>query len=173
MRNFDRPEPRQTGDERQTLTDFLAWQRATFEWKLTDLPDSGWDATVGVSSITLRGLVKHLWYVETYWAHEAFAGTEPPPPWDTVDWEADNDWDWHSATEDDPAWLVEQWKAACASADEIYAAAELSEAPLVPRRSGPEPISLRWILVHMVEEYARHNGHADLIREAVDGQTGE
>ena len=101
-------------------------------------------------------------------------GQESAEPWASVDWEADADWDWHSAVDDTPEELRALFDAACAASDAIVPAR-----PRRPRRavarSRPEGrrFSLRWILAHMIEEYARHNGHADLIRESIDGETGE
>jgi hypothetical protein len=97
-------------------------------------------------------------------------------PWNAVDWTAEPDWEWKTAADDSPEQLREQWRSAVESARADTAAA-LAAGGLdqLAQRSwsdGRTP-NLRWILCHMIEEYARHNGHADLIREAVDGQTGE
>ena len=106
---------------------------------------------------------------------EAQAGTGRPP-WDTVDWKADPDWDWHSAGHDTPEQLLALWQKAMARSravvTEALAGGGLDQ---LARRSWPDgrSPSLRWIICHMIEEYARHNGHADLIRESVDGLTGE
>lgn len=101
---------------------------------------------------------------------------DPQPPWDAVDWGADPDWDWHSAADDTPEELFALWQDAVARSRSGVTDA-LAERGLdgLARRSddaGRSP-SLRWIVVHMIEEYARHLGHADLIRESVDGLTGE
>jgi hypothetical protein len=93
-----------------------------------------------------------------------------------VDWDADRDWDWHSAAEDTPEQLRALWQDTVARSRSLVSEA-LADGGLdqLSRRTWPdgEAPSLRWILVHMVEEYARHNGHADLLRESVDGLTGE
>jgi hypothetical protein len=93
-----------------------------------------------------------------------------------VDWKADPDWDWHSAAKDTPEQLLTIWQDAVARSRSLVAAA-LADGGLerLARRGWPDgrSPSLRWILVHMIEEYARHNGHADLLRESVDGLTGE
>jgi hypothetical protein len=93
-----------------------------------------------------------------------------------VDWKADPDWDWHSAAEDSPEQLHALWQDAVARSRSLVAKA-LADGGLErqARRTWPDgrAPSLRWIVVHMIEEYARHNGHADLLRESVDGLTGE
>jgi hypothetical protein len=101
---------------------------------------------------------------------------DPEPPWDTVDWDADPDWDWHSAAADTPEQLRELWQDAVARSRALVTKA-LDDGGLeqLARRAWPDGRvpSLRWIVCHMIEEYARHNGHADLLRESVDGLTGE
>jgi uncharacterized damage-inducible protein DinB len=171
-----RPEPPFATDEAGTLLGFLDYQRATLAWKVAGVDEPGMRATVGVSSITLGGLLKHLALVEDSWFRRALQGGEHEPPWDTVDWEADPDWDWHSAADDTPEQLLALWQAAVASG-RSRAEAAVAEGGLgqLAKRTWPDGSapSLRWILVHMIEEYARHNGHADLIRESLDGSTGE
>ena len=97
-----RPEPPLAGDEAATLLGFLDYQRATLAWKCSGLDPAGLRVTVAASSITLGGLLKHLAYVEDDWFSRWLHGQDRQPPWDTVDWKADPDWDWHSAAEDTP-----------------------------------------------------------------------
>ena len=179
MTNLDeqgRPEPPLAADETATLLGFLDYQRATLAWKCAGLDAAGLAATVAASSMTLGGMLKHLAYVEDLWCSRWLHGRDPEPPWDTVDWQADPDWDWHSAAEDSPEQLHALWQDAVAGSLTLVAGA-LADGGLkrLARRTwaGGEAPSLRWILVHLIEEYARHNGHADLIRESVDGLTGE
>ena len=171
-----RPEPPLAGDETATLVGFLEFQRATLAWKCGGLDAAGLRATVGVSSMTLGGLLKHLAYVEDDWFSRALHGRDPAPPWDTVDWKADRDWDWHSAAEDTPEQLMMLWQDTVAHSRSRLAEA-LADGGLerLAQRTWPDgrAPSLRWILCHMIEEYARHNGHADLLRESVDGLVGE
>ncbi|MGH9261856.1 MAG: DinB family protein [Acidimicrobiales bacterium] len=173
-----RPEPPLAADETATLLGFLEYQRATLAWKCSGLDAVGLRATVGASSMTLGGMLKHLAYVEDLWCSRWLHGRDPEPPWDTVDWEADRDWDWHSAAEDTPEQLHALWQDAVARSRSLVAEA-LADGGLdrlatrIPSSWGPEAPSLRWILFHLIEEYARHVGHADLIRESVDGLVGE
>jgi uncharacterized damage-inducible protein DinB len=171
-----RPEPPVAAGETATLLGFLDFQRATLAWKTADLDAAGLRATVGVSSMTLGGLLKHLAYVEEHWFARRLHGQEPAPPWDTVDWTSDPDWEWHSAAGDPPEQLHALWQDTVARSRSLVAEAladgGLDRPAREPWPDGSAP-SLRWIVVHMIEEYARHNGHADLLRESVDGLTGE
>ena len=171
-----RPEPPLAADELATLTGFLDYQRATLAWKCAGLDAAGLARTVGASSMTLGGLLKHLAYVEDSWFDRWLHDHDRRPPWDAVDWKSDPDWEWHSAAADEPAALLALWQASVENSRARLAEA-LSDGGLdrlSDRRfpDGQAP-SVRWILVHMIEEYARHNGHADLLRELVDGETGE
>jgi uncharacterized damage-inducible protein DinB len=171
-----RPQPPSAGDEVATLLGFLEFQRATIAWKCAGLDAAGLRATHPPSTMTLGGLLKHLAYVEDDWFSRALYGHDAAPPWDTVDWRADRDWDWHSAAEDTPEQLFALWHGAVARSRELVDAA-LADGGLdrLAVRTSPEgeSPSLRWILVHLVEEYSRHAGHADLIRESIDGLVGE
>ncbi|GGC08541.1 DinB family protein [Cellulomonas carbonis] len=171
-----RPEPPLTGDELSTLLGFLEFHRATLAWKCSGLDAAALRATLPPSTMTLGGLLKHLAYVEDSWFGEVLLGQEPVAPWDTVDWSADRDWDWHSAADDEPDALRRLCEDAVVrarrSVEQALADGGLDRLADRRKADGSAP-NLRWILVHMVEEYARHNGHADLLREAVDGATGE
>jgi uncharacterized damage-inducible protein DinB len=171
-----RPEPPLAADETATLLGFLDYQRATLAWKCAGLDAAGLTATVGVSPMSLGGLLKHLAYVEEHWCSRSLHGRDAAPPWDTVDWKADSDWDWHSAAADTPEQLHTLWQDAVARSRSLVREA-LADGGLdrLARRAAHdgEAPSLRWILCHLIEEYARHNGHADLLRESVDGLVGE
>jgi uncharacterized damage-inducible protein DinB len=171
-----RPEPPLASDESATLLGFLEYQRATLAWKCAGLDAAGLRATGATSSMTLGGLLKHLAYVEADWFSRWLHGHDRQSPWDTVDWKADPDWDWHSAAEDSPEQLFTLWQEAVTRSRSLVVEA-LADGGLerLARRTWPDgrAPSLRWILCHMIEEYARHNGHADLLRESVDGLTGE
>jgi uncharacterized damage-inducible protein DinB len=158
------------GDERATLVEFLRCQRLTLELKC-----SGLDAadlarrSVEPSTMSLLGLVRHMAEVERGWFRRVMAGQDAPRHFCS---DTDRDGDFDGAVPDlevvAEAWKV--WRAECAFTDRFVA-----EAPDlgVVGNSNQGPISLREVLVHMVEEYARHNGHADLLRERIDGRVGQ
>jgi len=164
-----RPDPPSTGDERTMLTVWLDYQRATLLWKCEEL-DGVALVRPGVppSSLTLLGLVRHMAYVEWWWFEHIFSGSASPEPISTAeDRDADfNDLDATRATAD-----VELFERQCDASRAIVATAPSLDT-LAASTEKP-PVSLRWIMVHMIEEYARHNGHADLLRERIDGAVGE
>lgn len=179
MNNMDeqgRPEPPVAGDETATLVGFLEYQRATLAWKCGGLDAAGLAATVASSSMTLGGILKHLAFVEDWWCSRFLHGQEANDLWASVDLDADPDWDWHSAAEDTPEELHALWHDAVSRSRSLVAKS-LADGGLgqLAQRTWPDgrAPSLRWILCHLVEEYARHNGHADLLRERIDGTTGE
>jgi hypothetical protein len=171
-----RPEPPVAGDETATLLGSLERQRATLAWKCGGLDAPGLRATLAPSSITLGGLLKHLAHVEDDTFSRLLLGRDPRDPWDTVDWDADPDWDWHSAAGDTPEQLYTLWQDAVARSrsvvTEALAEGGLDQLGRYTSSRGESP-SLRRILIDLIEEYARHVGHADLIRESVDGLVGE
>jgi uncharacterized damage-inducible protein DinB len=179
MTNLDEQissEPPVAGDETATLLGSLERQRATLAWKCGGLDAAGLRATVGASSITLGGLLKHLAAVEDSHFSRKLLGREPGPPWDAVDWDADPDWEWHSAAEDTPEQLLTLWRDAVArsrsAVTEALADGGLDQLGRFTWPDGRSP-SLRRLLIDLIEEYARHVGHADVIRESVDGLVGE
>lgn len=171
-----RPEPPPDGDEAATLVGYLEFQRATLAWKTEGLDAAGLAATIHPTTMTLGGLLKHLAYVEDDWCTRTLHDRPRPEPWASVDWQADPDWDWHSAADDSPEQLRDQWRTSVERSRAALAEALAQGGPgFRARRTWPDgrAPSLRWVVTHLVEEYARHNGHADLLREAVDGRTGE
>ena len=171
-----RPEPPPAGSEIETLLGFLNYQRATLAWKCSRLDAPGMTTTVASSSMTLGGLLKHMAFVEDDWTSRWLWGRERPEPWISVDWSTDQDWEWNSARDHTPDELLAIWRRSVDRSQELIdAAIEAGGLDILAVRPWPDGRipSLRWILVHLIEEYARHNGHADLLREAVDGETGE
>jgi uncharacterized damage-inducible protein DinB len=171
-----RPEPPVAAGEISSVLGFLDYQRATLEWRCRGLDASGLRATTAASSMTLGGLLKHMAWVEQYWFSQRLHGNEPGSPWNEVDWTADPDWEWHSAAADTPEQLRTMWSRAVERSRELVAETlTVGSLDTLARRPWPngESPSLRWIVLHMIEEYARHNGHADLLRESIDGETGE
>jgi hypothetical protein len=157
-----------TGDEREILTAFLDWHRATFELKCSGVPPHRLsDRGVPPSRLSLHGLLRHLAGVERWWFRVQFAGEQIPLLYYSDD---DPDQDFESL-DGDVADAFAAWQAECERAREIVAhTASLDQTGI--QHSTGKPISLRRILVHMIAEYARHNGHADLLRERIDGATG-
>ncbi|MFF1838344.1 DinB family protein [Streptomyces sp. NPDC058231] len=170
------PEPPIAGSEAAAVLGALERQRATLAWKCSGLDGAGLNATVGASTITLGGLLKHLAHVED--SHFARLWLDAPvgAPWDAVDWDAAPDWDYRSAAADTPGQLLARWQQSVtrsrAVVGKALAEGGLDQLGAYTTRGGERP-NLRRILLDLVEEYARHAGHADLIRESVDGLTGE
>jgi uncharacterized damage-inducible protein DinB len=158
------------GDERATLTEFLRGQRLTLQLKCDGL-DAGQLARRAVepSTMSLLGLVRHMAEVERTWFRLRFAGLGLPKRYQT---QADPDADFNGAVAD-PAVVAEAWAAwreEIAFADQFTRDHDLA---FVGSDSEGAPVSLRELLVHLIEEYARHNGHADLLRERIDGRVGQ
>ena len=127
------------------------------------------------STMTLAGMLRHLACVEHWWCWQVLVGEEAQEPWSSVDWDADGDWDWHSAQgmsfDELDAELVAAIERSDRCIDAVLAAdPDLGQLARGTAGRGEAP-SVRWILVHLVEEYARHCGHADLLREAIDEAT--
>ncbi|HUN30397.1 MAG TPA: DinB family protein [Trebonia sp.] len=167
-------DPRQEGSslsgERATLLDYLRYQRQTLEVKCEGL-DAGQLAARSVepSTMSLLGLVRHLAHVERVWFRIRFAGQDVPRLYQTAE---DPDGDFNGAVAD-PAVVAEAfaaWRAEIAFAEEFTDRHDLD---FTAKAGEGDPIALRELLVHMIEEYARHNGHADLLRERVDGRVGQ
>jgi hypothetical protein len=160
---------RTTGDERAMLVDFLRAQRATLELKCAGLDVELSRRSVEPSTLSLLGLVRHLADVERRWFRQVLAGEDVAPRFAT---NANPDGDFDGATAD-PAVVAEAW---AAWRDEVaFADGFVGAAPhldVVGTDGWRGTVSLRWVLVHLIEEYARHNGHADLLRERIDGATG-
>jgi uncharacterized damage-inducible protein DinB len=163
-------DPAYVADERQTLTEFLDYYRAVLVRKASGLTQAQLAVRLGPGILTLGGLLKHMAYVEDWWFHEGWAGRPSVEPWASVDWATQPDWDIESAADDTPDAIADLYTAAIARSRAVLAdSSDLDAIATIGRRT----CSLRWILVHMIEEYARHCGHADLIRESIDGRTGD
>jgi uncharacterized damage-inducible protein DinB len=161
-------------DERTSLVEYLDFHRATFLTRIDGLSHEQLNRLHPPSALTLAALTKHLAYVEDSWFHEDFLGVPMPEPWESAPFGDDPDWEFHSAVDDDPTDLIALYCAACERSRAIVRDADTLDALSV--RTSPregKAYSLRWILIHMIEETARHNGHADLLREAIDGLVGE
>jgi hypothetical protein len=169
-------EPPMQGDELSSLTGSLERVRRMFAWKTGGLDTDGLQRRVGASTMTLGGLVKHMALVETDWFAVKLRGEPYGEPWASADYDADPSWEWSSAAADEPADLYALWSAAV-ERSRVCVAAALAEGGLdglgaFSWPDGSRP-SLRRMMIDVIEEYARHVGHADLLREAVDGLVGE
>jgi hypothetical protein len=168
--------PPVAGSEVDTLLGALERNRRTFAWKCSGLDSAGLQRRHPPSTVTLGGLLKHLALVEDEYFTHRLHNRELGAPWDSVDWDATPDWEWQSAADDSPEQLLHLWSA-CVDRSRAAVAEALAQGgidQLAPWKGtdGRSP-SLRYILVDLIEEYARHTGHADLIRESIDGLTGE
>lgn len=160
-----------TADERATLMGFLSHQRRFLNRKAATLTEEqARTATCPPSDLTMHGLIRHVSDVERGWAQRTFAGESAPPLYyGAAHPDADQDGGFHPPPDATLADALNVWQQEIEMADAIYnAAIDLDQI-----EKGRGFYSLRWILVHLIEEYARHLGHADLIRQAIDGQTGE
>ena len=179
MVNIDdvgRPEPEPAVNEVETLRGFLNYQRATLKWKSEGLAQDQLNVSVAKSTVTIGGLLKHMTFVENEWFWRWIGNNDRLEPWLSTDFEKDPDWEFASAVHDDAETLMANWVASIQLSESILDDCLQSEGlDQLAKRKWPngESPSLRWILVHMIEEYARHNGHADFIRESIDGSVGE
>ena len=167
-------EPPLAGNEVEHLLGALDRLRTTFRWKADDVDAAGLQTRIGSSALTLGGLLKHLAWVEDYSFTRKLRGEPPGAPWEGTGGE--DDWEFTSAARDTPQELYELWDGAVErSRARLHAA--LAEGGLDQLTSMAWPdgrrASLRRLVCDLIEEYGRHTGHADLLREAVDGRVGE
>jgi hypothetical protein len=170
-----RSDPPVLADEKATMIGFLDYQRATFRWKVSGLDQEQLNRTLAPTDMTLGGMLKHMALNEWWWFESTFAGDDPEGGGYAMTGasDEDDDWDWHTAAGDSPDTLLGWWTARVAAADAVITANELDALSVRPSRREDSQFTLRWIVLHMIEEYARHIGHADLLRQSIDGQTGE
>lgn len=157
-------------DERSTMLAFLRWHRETLGMKCAGLkPSQLAEQAVDRSALSLLGLVRHAAETERFWFRQVMAAEEAPPLFASQD-SPDAAFDVTTADAQLVAQAWEAWRAEVAFADRFVAAAPSLD--VTGDEPGEGPVSLRWVLMHLVEEYARHNGHADLLREQIDGAVG-
>jgi hypothetical protein len=168
--------PPAAGTEIDTLLGSLERQRGFVAWKCGGLDAEGLRGTLAPSTMTLGGLLKHLALVEDDMFSVKLQGHKPYADFALVDWDADPDWEWRTAADDAPEQLMNLWQATV-ERSRLFVAEALAEGEGLDRgshhvwRDGQH--SLRRLVVDMIEEYGRHVGHIDLIRESIDGLVGE
>ncbi len=177
MTNIDYPwDPPMAGTEAAHLTGALDRLRTTFRFKADDLGADGLQVRIGASALTLGGLLKHLAVCEDNMFTVRLSGAPIGAPWEGTDWNGDNDWEVDSAADDTPEQLYDLWDGAVersrARLNAALANGGLDQSVHFTDASGAHA-SLRRLVCDLIEEYGRHTGHADLIREAVDGRVGE
>ena len=163
------PDPARNGDERATLTGFLEDQRSTLAWKCQGLTDAQLkEPSVPPSGLTLLGLVRHMAEVERAWFRRHLSAEPIGRIWGT---DARPGADFDGVADADAAEAFAAWGEECRVARSILK--ELDSLDVTFTMAGNPPMSARCIVNHMIEEYSRHNGHADLLRERIDGKTGD
>jgi hypothetical protein len=169
-------EPPLAGTDATQILGSLDRMRWTFRWKTAGLDHAGLTTRIGASSLSLAGLLKHLAANEDYMSNVKLLGEPIGPPWDESDWDGDDDWEITSAADDSPEQLYALWDGAVERSRSRFAAF-IAERGLdgSAHVSGPDGThaSARRLLLDQIEEYGRHTGHADLLREEVDGVVGE
>ena len=171
----DRVDPPLAQDEAATLLGFLNYQRDTLRWKCSGLTDTQLARPLAPTTMTLGGLLKHLAVVEAGWLNLTYAGGVEMPSWFKDLDQSNPDWSFTSAAASSPEQLFAWFDESIAVSDRVITGALASPEGLgsLSEEDDGKRFSLRWILCHLIEEYARHNGHADLLRESIDGVTGE
>lgn len=157
--------------ERDTLVSFVDYFRSVLVRKAAGLTSEQLDVTLAPSTLTLGRLPRHMAFVEDHWFGFALHGRDYHERWAAADWTAQPDWEMDTATDFSPIELAAQFDDAV---EQSRLAIDGLDVDHIAAREGPAgQTTLRWILIHMIEEYARHCGHADLLRETIDGQTGD
>ena len=164
--------PRQ-GSERDTLIAFLNYHRELLIDKASGLTDEQLHTAVAPSSLTLGGLINHMALVEDDWFTGDIAGGPLPEPWADAPWDDDRDWEFTTAPDVPTDILFQRYRDAIERSDAILADIDDLGALSTKLHPDGDAWSIRWVLTHMIEETARHCGHADFIRESIDGSVGD
>jgi uncharacterized damage-inducible protein DinB len=165
-------EPSRSGDERHTVVTFLDFFRSVLLRKGAGLSHTELHTALPMSTLTIGGLLRHMTFVEEYWFRFVLLGEEYSEPWASAPWQEQPDWEFDTAPDCSPVELATQFEAAVDRSRSALAARPGLDT-VAARQSWGQDTTVRWILVHMIEEYARHCGHADLIRQSLDGATGD
>jgi len=168
-----RIDPNLEGDENELITEFLDYQRETILTKTEGLSHEQLVQIQPPSRLTLAGILYHLTLVEENWFEVRFAGLAKREPWASIDWESDPDWEFRTAEKYQPEWLRDRYHEALERSRRVVEAAGSLDQMSAQTLKDGRHFSLRWLLLHLIEETARHAGHADLLREAIDGSVGE
>ena len=166
------PDPTTTS-ERDSLGQYLDYQRETILLKTEGLTKAQLAQRIPSSGLTLAGILYHLALNEEGWFEADFLGRPHREDFASVDWVADPDYEFRTALEKEPDWLRRRYRDACDRSRQVTAAAGSLDDVSASTRVGGKPFTLRWVMLHLIEETARHAGHADLLREAIDGAVGE
>ncbi|MFZ4841925.1 DinB family protein [Mycetocola saprophilus] len=169
---MNRIDPASVGDERTILVSLLDYHRATMLDKTAGLDAAQLAARTTVSTLTLGGLLRHLTYVEYIWLARRFRGADMPEPWASAPWSDDPDWELTSAAGLAPETLRSDYVAAIERSRALLSEGDFDALAAVPDQYGAV-WNLRGIIAHLIEETAQHNGHADIIREALDGTVSD
>ncbi|MBC7443259.1 MAG: DinB family protein [Ramlibacter sp.] len=168
-----RIDPEPNSAESGMLSQYLDYQRETLLSKTDGLTREQLAQKHSPSTLTLAGLLYHLALVEEGWMEVRFAGLPDREPWASVDWDDDPDWEFRNAALLEPMQLRSRYREACNRSRAVVSTSTGSDQLSVTTLSDGRKFSLRWVLLHLIEETARHAGHADLLREAIDGTVGE
>jgi hypothetical protein len=155
--------------ERDTLEGFLDWYRAVVERKVDGLSPDDAGRVMTPTGMSALGVLKHLGWVERGWFRETFAGEDV----EAIDMEGDNSAEFAIGSEDSVESVVAFYRAEVEQSRRVCRDAPSLDALSAKETNYREQVSLRWIMVHMLEEIARHAGHLDLMREEIDGQVGD
>ncbi len=168
-----RVDPDPDGSEFGMLSQYLDYQRETMLSKTAGLTREQLAQKHPPSELTLAGLLYHLSLVEEDWLEVRFSGRPDREPWASIDWDADPNWEFRTAAQLEPEQLQSRYREACERSRHVVSNAAGLDQPSVKALRDGRHFSLRWVLLHLVEETARHAGHADLLRESIDGAAGE
>ena len=168
-----RTEPEPQGGELEMLEQYLDLQRQTILAKAAGLDRGAMAQRLPSSTLSLGGILYRLALVEESWIEVRFCGRDMPEPWSEVDFHTDPEWEFRTGAELDPEAVRQRYRLACERSRQVVAQASGPDQLSAKPRWDGHPFSLRWVLLHLIEETARHIGHADLLREAIDGSVGE
>jgi len=169
-------EPPFAGTETEALLGALERLRVTFRWKVDGLDSAGLDQRLDPSTLTLGSLTKHLAAQEDYAFTVKLTGEPLGEPWQGWGWDGSNDWEFESAAADAPDQLYALYDGAVERSRAKLQSALADggfDQPIHASDGGGSHANLRRLVCDLIEEYGRHTGHADLLREAVDGMVGE